>query len=183
MIVCSLLSVAALGLVAGMVAGWRHPRLWLGCTLVSSTAALAAALAVLLGLAPAWEWSGRFPIGGENPHLLLDAISALFLALLAVLGAAGAAYSIGYWSDADHPKSAGRGRMWWSALVLMMGLVLVSANSLYFLFGWELFTVAAFFLITLESRRRRVRSLLVLQRGSHEAHLRRVLSFLSFPLR
>lgn len=158
MIVGSLLSTAALGLLAGMVLGPRRPRFSLGATLVATAAGLAAALVVLLGIVPAWDWRGEFTIGGEKPHLLLDAISALFLALLAVVGGAGAAYSRGYWSDVDYPKSAGRGRLWWNALVLMMGLVLISANGLYFLFGWELFTVAAFFLITLENRRRRVRS-------------------------
>ncbi|MBK8476228.1 MAG: NADH-quinone oxidoreductase subunit H [Opitutaceae bacterium] len=141
-----------------MALGLRRPRLWLGLTLVATAAGLAAALVVLLGGVPAWEWRGEFLIGGEKPHLLLDAISALFLALLSVLGGAGAAYSRDYWSDTDYPKSAGRGRLWWSALVLMMGLVLTSANGLHFLFGWELFTVAAYFLITLENRRRRVRS-------------------------
>jgi hydrogenase-4 component B len=42
-------------------------------------------------------------------------------------------------------------------MVAMMTLVLVAANGLYFLFGWELFTVAAFFLIILESHGRKVR--------------------------
>jgi hydrogenase-4 component B len=178
-IVGPLLSVAALALVAGMVGGLRRPRLWLALTLVASAALLAAAGVVLCGaagfagapraelsdvtsaqwlLGDRWEWRGEFRIGGERPHMLLDAVSALFLALLAVLGGAGAAYSHGYWSDADHPESAGAGRLWWSAMVLMMGLVLVSANGLYFLFGWELFTLAAYFLVTLGNHRRQVRA-------------------------
>ncbi len=158
MIVGSLLSAAAAGFLCGVVLGPHRPRFWLGFTLLAAGALLAAALAVLLGLAPAWDWRGTFAIGGEKPHLQLDALSALFLALLAVIGGAGAIYSHGYWSDRDYPKSAGRGRFWWSLLVAMMALVLLSANGLCFLFGWELFTVAAFFLIILESRGRKVRA-------------------------
>jgi len=157
-IVGSLLSTAALGLLAGLVLGPRHSRLWLGVTLGGTVASLAAALTVLLGFEPTWEWSGAFRIGGELPHLRFDAISALFLALLSVIGGAGAAYSRDYWSDHHYPKSAGRGRFWWSALVLMMGLVLVEANGLHFLIAWELFTVSAYFLITLENRGRKVRA-------------------------
>ena len=153
----ALLSVAGACLAAGMVIGPRRPRFWLGATLAGTAAALAAALLVLVGAAD-WEWRGSFALGGEAPHLLLDGVSAWFLALLAVVGGAGAAYARGYWKDREHPESAPSGRRWWSALVLCMGLVLVSANSLYFLFGWELFTVAAFFLITLESGFRQVRA-------------------------
>ena len=158
MIVGPLLSVAALGLLAGMVLGPRRPRFWLGATLVATTASLAAALTVLLGYAPTWDWSGAFRLGGELPHLRLDAIGALFLALLSVIGGAGAAYSRDYWSDHHYPRSAGRGRFWWSGLVLTMGLVLTQANGLHFLIAWELFTLCGYFLITLENRGRKVRA-------------------------
>jgi hydrogenase-4 component B len=157
-IVDGLFSTAASGFLAGMVFGPRRPRFWLGATLVGAAALLGAAMAVLLGVAPEWDRVGTFALGGEHPHLRLDALSAVFLALLAVVGGAGAAYSRDYWSDHHYPRSAGRSRFWWSVLVAMMALVLVSANGLYFLFAWELFTVAAFFLILLESRGRKVRA-------------------------
>ncbi len=158
MIVAALLSAGALGLLAGMAFGLCNPRFWLAATLASCAALLGVALTVLLGLVPAWEWRGAFTLGGEMPHLRLDALSALFLALVAVVGGAAAAYSRGYWSDQDYPRTAGRGRFWWNVLLAMLVLVLVSANGLYFLFGWEIFTVAAFFLILLESRGRKVRA-------------------------
>jgi hydrogenase-4 component B len=157
-IVGASLLVAALGLLAGMVLGPRCSRAWLGATLVATAASLTAALAVLLGFAPEWEWRGAFTLCGEMPHLRLDALSALFLALLSVVGGAGAAYSRDYWSDHHYPKSAGRGRFWWSALVLMMGLVLTVSNGLHFLVVWELFTVSGYMLITLENRGRKVRA-------------------------
>lgn len=153
-----LLIIALAGLLAGLGLGRGCPRAWLVATWAGTGALFAAALAVLAGVAPAWDWHGPLAIGGESLHLSLDAIGAVFLALLALVGAVGAAYARHYWSDADHPRSAGRSRFWWSLLVLMMALVLTAANGLVFLVGWELFTVAAFCLITLESRGRKVRA-------------------------
>ena len=50
-----------------------------------------------------------------------------------------------------------RGRCWWSALTLSMGLVLTCANGLHFLFAWEAFALGAYFLITLDHDRKEVR--------------------------
>ena len=145
------LLVALVALTAGVAVGRWWPGWWLGLNLVGTGAALGAALAPLLG-APAWEWHGQMAIGGELPHLRLDAISGLFLGLIAVVGGAGALYSREYWSDRHYPASAPRGRMWWSGLVLSMVLVITISNGLHFLIGWELFTLSAYFLVTLDRR-------------------------------
>ena len=42
--------------------------------------------------------------------------------------------------------------------MLSLGLVLLAWNGLHFLIAWELFTLAAFYLITLERTRRQVRA-------------------------
>jgi len=152
-----LLLLATVGLVAGVVLGAKWPRAWLGLTLGSAACALAVAVSVLSG-SPEWELKDGCVVGGEALHLRLDGLSAMFLALLSVVGAAGAVYSREYWSDHHYPASAPRSRRWWSALVLSMGWVLVSSNGLHFLIGWELFTVSAYFLITLDRQRREVRA-------------------------
>ncbi|MDO8542422.1 MAG: proton-conducting transporter membrane subunit [Opitutaceae bacterium] len=152
-----LLLIAAAGLAAGIVMGRAQPRLWLALTLVATTAGLLAAGTILLG-APAWEWRSGFDFAGEEFHLRLDGVSSFFLALLSLIGGLGAAYSHEYWTDERYPKSAGRGRMWWSALVLSMGMVLLSSNGLHFLIAWELFAVSSYFLITLDRQRRDVRA-------------------------
>jgi len=146
------LLLAAVGLVAGITLGPARPRLWLTATLAASVAAAIASIHVLAG-GGAWEWYGPFPIGGELPHFLLDGVSALFLVLLAVVGGAGAAYAHEYWADRDYPRSAPRGRRWWSAIVLCLGWTLLAANGLHFLLGWELFAVSAYYLITLDRQR------------------------------
>ncbi len=144
-----LVSLAAASLALGAVIGRRSPRAWLAATLVGVVAGLGAAVVVLFG-GGAWEWTNALRVGGEALHLRLDAISAMFLALLCVIAGAGALYASEYWTDAAHPRSAGAGRAWWNVLVLSQGIVLLAANGIHFLVGWETFTISAYFLITLD---------------------------------
>jgi len=152
-----LLLLATVCLLAATVTGPFWSRGWLALNLLGLAAVLAAALQPLLG-APAWEWSGGFALGGEIPRLRLDAVSGIFLGLLAVVGSAGTIYARDYWSDRHHPVSAPPGRAWWSALVLSMLLVITAANGLHFLIAWEVFAVCGYFLITLEKKRGAVRA-------------------------
>ncbi len=153
----ALLLIAAGCLGAGLGSGPWFSRAWLAFTLAGATAGLTAAFTVLLGTTD-WEWHSAISLGGELVHLRLDGVSALFLALLCVVGGTGAVYAREYWSEEHYPTSAPRGRLWWCGMVLSMGLVLVASNGLHFLLGWELFTVCAFFLVTLDRRRPEVRA-------------------------
>lgn len=146
------LLVAAAGSFAGILCAWRAPRAWLVATLVAAAAGLAAAIQVLATGAE-WVWNAPFAVGGEPLALRLDGLGAFFLALLAVVGGAASVYARGYWTDAAHPRSAPAGRAWWNVMLGNMGFVLLAANGLHFLIGWELFTVAAYFLISLERQR------------------------------
>ncbi|MBP6865688.1 MAG: NADH-quinone oxidoreductase subunit H [Candidatus Didemnitutus sp.] len=154
----ALLGLAMLGLLAGLLAGNWLPRTWLGCTLAGCACSLWASVAMLVGDGPAWEWRSDFPVAGDALCLRFDALSALFLALVAVVGGAGAAYAREYWADRAHPRSARHGRIWWSVLLVSLAAVLLSSHGLQFLVGWELFTLAAFFLVTLDRRRSEVRA-------------------------
>ena len=152
-----LLAPAVLLLVMAVVTGARWPRIWLGLTVGGAVLALAAALTVFASGA-GWEWRPGFLIGGEPLHLRLDGLSALFVVLAAVVGAAGAVYARGYWSDLHHAASAPRGRAWWSALVLSMLLVLTMSNGIHFLMAWEAFAICGYFLIILEAKKPAVRA-------------------------
>ena len=151
------LFAALVALLLSVCLGFVAPSLWLGALLLSTSLTFAGAVSVLAG-GVAWDWRGGFPIGGERLHFRLDGISAFFLILLVVVGSAGAVYAREYWADAAHPRSARAGRVWWSALILFLGLVLLAANGLQFLIAWELFGVSAYFLITLTRQRHEVRS-------------------------
>lgn len=153
----TMLVVAALALVASIVlSGRRWSLAWLALSLAGMGAAFTAALMVLLGVED-WEWRGSIPLGGELVHMRVDGVAALFLVLITVIGAAGACYGREYWSDEQRRASATRGRAWWSAMVLSMGLVVTTSNGLHFLIAWEMFAVCGYFLITLERRQREVR--------------------------
>lgn len=165
------LLIAAVAMLAGIAAGRTAPRGWLAATLVSLAAVMVAAFAVLGG-AGDWEWRSGFTVGGEPLHLRLDGISALFLVLLGGVGGAVSIYAREYWTDAAHPQSARSGRFWWSVMLANLGGVLLASNGLHFLIAWELFTLAAYFLITLDRRRREVRAAGWLYLGaSHAATL------------
>ena len=143
-----MIAVATIAIVVAILAARAEP-LCLAATLVSAATGLTAALLVLIG-GGEWQWRSSFVVAGDSLHLRLDGVSALFLALLCVIGAAGAVYARSYWSSRAHPRSARSGRLWWSVLLLSLGFVLLSSNGLHFLVGWELFTISAYFLITLD---------------------------------
>lgn len=149
--------LAVLTLASAAIVGARLPRWWLVLTLVGSAAMLGAAVSTLLGPS-SWEWRSDFRLGGESMHLRLDGVSALFLALAAAVGGAGAVYAREYWPDHHHSVSAPRGRAWWSALMLSMALVLTVSNGVHFLMAWEAFAICGYFLITLERKKPEIRA-------------------------
>lgn len=150
------LLIAAASLVISIPVGLKSARGWLTLTVAGAIAGFIAALGVLLGAD--WNWRNSFTIGGESLHLYIDGLSALFMVVVSVVGGLGAVYSSGYWPDEIYPDSAPRGRAWWSGLMLSMGLVLASSNGLHFLISWELFTICAYFLITLNREHRDARA-------------------------
>ena len=152
-----LLMISGIGMLASIPAGMRAPHWWLAGVLAAVAAGGIASVQILVA-GVVWDWQSAFRIGGEVVHLRLDAVSAVFLALLSLIGGAGAVYAREYWTDRAHPRSARGGRVWWSVLVLCLGLVLITANGLHFLIAWELFTVAAYFLVTLDRQRGEVRA-------------------------
>jgi hydrogenase-4 component B len=141
----------------GILLGPRRQRTWLCLCVLGASLGLSAALLVLFSTED-WQWRSSIALAGEPLHLRLDGLSALFTALLCVVGGTGAAYASEYWNEREHPTSARRSRALWSAMVLSMGLVLLSSNGLHFLIAWELFALCGFFLVTLDREAREVRS-------------------------
>lgn len=152
-----MIAVAAIGMVIAFLTGRFAERICLTATLVSTGSALAAALAVLVTGVP-WEWRSALVVAGDQLHLRLDGVSALFLTLLCVIGATAAVFAQSYWSADRHPRSSRAGRSWWSMLLLSLGLVILASNGLHFLVAWELFTVSAYFLVTLDRSNSEARS-------------------------
>lgn len=176
MTIAALLIVATVGMLLGIATGRAAARLWLIATLVSLIAAFTAGVMVLGGGAE-WEWRGVFRVSGEPLHFRLDGISAFFLVLLCVIGGAGAVYGNAYWSTPSRPRSARSGRVWWSGLLLSLGALLLVSNGLHFLIAWELFTLSAYFLITLDRRRPEVRAAGWLYLGASHAAVLALFAF------
>jgi hydrogenase-4 component B len=171
-----LLLTSGVGLLLSILAGLRAPRWWLGGVLMGAACALGAAITAL-ATGVVWDWHGTLTLGGEAVHLRLDAVSALFLALLGLIGGAGAVYGRGYWTERAHPRSAGWGSVWWSLMLLCLGLVLVITNGLHFLVAWELFTLSGFFLVTLDRQRPAVRKAGWLYLGASHAAVLALFAF------
>jgi len=152
-----LLAISGVGMLLSILAGFRAPNWWLAGVLVSSLGGLGAAVLALV-TGTVWDWQSALTLGGETLHLRLDAVSALFLALLCVVGGAGAVYGREYWTERAHPRSARSGRFWWSVLVASLAAILLVSNGLHFLIAWEFFALSAYFLMTLNRRPPEVRA-------------------------
>jgi hydrogenase-4 component B len=84
-----LLAAAGSGLAAAMAMAFKAPRTWMAATCLGAGAAFAAAALCLVSGGMAWEWQAGFVLGGQPVHLRLDSLSALFLALLSLVGGGG----------------------------------------------------------------------------------------------
>jgi hydrogenase-4 component B len=124
---------------------------------MSAALAFAAAIGVFV-TGVEWQWRAGPAIAGSTVHFRIDGLSAFFVLLLAFVSSVAAVYAREYWDDRAHPRSSAAGRTWWTLLVLAISVVLTVSNGLHFLFGWEVFTVAAFYLVTLNRHDAEVRS-------------------------
>ena len=106
---------------------------------------VAAALALAGGTETvrlAWSW----PPGTAT--FALDRLSAFFLVPVFVVSGLGSIYGEGYWAEADHPKNGRKLRFFYGVATAGLALVLVAGDAWAFLVGWEIVSLAAFFLVT-----------------------------------
>lgn len=124
-------------------------------------AAVAMCCSAILGLTGAWQASLEtqtqetvllWPAVGELP-LGVDALSALFLVPIFLMGGLGAIYGLGYWPQPRHRRNARKLQLCWGVLVAGMTLLVISRHALAFLLGWEMMALAAFFLVSTEDGR------------------------------
>lgn len=87
----------------------------------------------------------------------LDAIAAIFLIPIFWVSALGSIYGLEYWAQADHPDNGRKVRVFYGLVTAGLAGVAVAANSLLFLFSWEVMALSAFFLVTTEDHEQEVR--------------------------
>ncbi len=123
---------------------------------IGSAGGLAAAIVALATGAVA---TGNFAgvLAGTRACVRLDALSAFFLIPVFLIGAAGSVYGLGYWRQAEHPRTAARLQLYYGILLASMAGVTLAADAVSFLLCWEVMALSAFFLVNTEDHKRKVR--------------------------
>jgi hydrogenase-4 component B len=103
--------------------------------------------------------SVEFPwkIPGGSLALGLDGLSAFFLIPVFLVSSIGALFGLEYWKQSENAGSGRHLRLFYGFLAGGMGLLLLARNSVFFLLGWEIMAVAAYFLIVVEDSEKSVR--------------------------
>ncbi len=114
----------------------------------------ASIMAVASGPASvSWPW--RVP--GGALALRVDALAAMFLIQIFVVAPLGAVYGLGYWAERAHRDTGRKVRLFYGLVTAGMAVVVVAANAVLFLVGWEIMALAAFLLISAEHHEPTVR--------------------------
>jgi formate hydrogenlyase subunit 3/multisubunit Na+/H+ antiporter MnhD subunit len=122
-----------------------------GVCLATAVVALFAATAHLLGLGK--PVSVTLPLGLPwiGAHFRLDALSAFFLAVINLGGAAASLYALGY---GRHEPSPQRVLPFYPAFLAGMNLVLLSDDAFTFLVSWEFMSLSSWALVMAHDRER-----------------------------
>ncbi len=132
-----------LALRAGRAAGQRVATV---LHLAGCAAGTLAAAWALAGAAQAARFAWSLPCGAVT--FSLDRLSAFFLVPVFVVSGLGSLYGEGYWTESRHPENGRRLRVFYGLATASLVLVLAAGDAWSFLVGWEILTLAAFFLIT-----------------------------------
>ncbi|MBK9062343.1 MAG: hydrogenase [Acidobacteria bacterium] len=105
--------------------------------------------------AAAWALAGgavtirlAWPLPGGSVAFSLDRLSAFFLVPVFVVAGLGSIYGEGYWAESRHPENGRKLRFFYGVVTASLALVMAAGDAWAFLAGWEVVSVAAFFLVT-----------------------------------
>lgn len=149
--------LAATGLAALPVRGGSRA----GIIAAAGTVAAAALTAVpavramlgasLPGISLAWSVPlGTFSLG-------IDALSGVFLLVVAAIGALGAVYGVPYLTHAAAGRRLGVPWCMYNLLLASMLVVVTARDGVLFLVAWEVMSLASFFLVTFDDHKEEVR--------------------------
>ena len=99
--------------------------------------------------------SWNVPLGSLNMEL--DPLSAIFALVIGVVCALAAVYGGQYLLPYAKHKNLGLSWFFFNILVAGMLLVVVARNGVFFLFAWEIMSLAPFFLVMFESEQESIR--------------------------
>ncbi|MDD4769784.1 MAG: proton-conducting transporter membrane subunit, partial [Eubacteriales bacterium] len=84
-------------------------------------------------------------------NMRVDALSAVFLLILAILTICVSIYSIGYISHYYGKRNVGLFYLLYITFILSMVFVFTSSNAIFFYIAWEAMAVLSYFLVIFES--------------------------------
>jgi hydrogenase-4 component B len=142
-----------LGIVLPVAAAGKDRRIVrtasLLCTIAASAVLIVLSLVVLL-TPPGFSWTAYQPFEFFSIAFVIDRLAAFFLLIIAVVSLCVAVYSGEY---IEHLDGGSRRNLLCSCanlFILSMVLVVGSANTLSFLFFWELMAASSFLLVMYE---------------------------------
>ena len=148
-------AVVAAWLLLGMAAVVRSRHFaFVAHVLFPASAAASLVLAGLaIGAIPAPAQVAILPLGlpGLPFHLRLDALSAFFLAILALASAGISIFGAGYFRTGEG-TAPGVICLQYHVFLAGMAMVLLSDDAYVFMVSWELMALASFFLVTTNHR-------------------------------
>jgi formate hydrogenlyase subunit 3/multisubunit Na+/H+ antiporter MnhD subunit len=147
-------ALLASAIVTPFLAGRRKLAGWLGVffAAVAGAAYTAAAAAAFGG----GGGPSLLDLGFLRIHLLIDGFSALFLALISLMGALAALYSVGYMEHYADYRLTSYCVHCPLFLLGMAGIVTVDDLSTGFTIAWQLMTISSFFLIRFDHKDRAI---------------------------
>jgi hydrogenase-4 component B len=143
-------------LLSGLAAAAFPARVTAALSVLAGTALTAAGLWSLAG-AQASELVVPWSVPGGSFRVALDAVSAVFLVPMGIVGALGAVYATRYRADSAHPLDHRLIRGAYGVLLASMAMVVLARNGVVFLGAWEVMAVSAFLLVAADHDRPDVR--------------------------
>ncbi|MEI8394341.1 MAG: hydrogenase 4 subunit B [Rhodospirillaceae bacterium] len=147
---CLILPLLLLGPLSVPVARvpWAGPMLY-GLSVILCAALTVGAAGALLTADMAETLNLPIGLPGIGAHFRLDALSAFFLIVVNLGGTAASLFAIGY---GRHEAAPQRVLPFYPLFLAGMNLTVLSDDAFVFLFGWELMSVASWFLVVAHHR-------------------------------
>lgn len=158
LLLIAMVLLASAGLLAMVLRSERQLAIGLGTVGMLAAALLGVvASAMVLWTGEGGEWRAAWPLPIGELHVGVDRLAAFFLLCMFVVAALAAVYGVGYLRDQPSRRSPGTAAGFFNTAVAAMTGVLLARDGILFLVGWELMSVATFFLVTFEDDRDEVR--------------------------
>jgi len=132
-------------------------RLSAALMLAGSLSGAAGAIYALLAAGPlTFFLASGLPFGpGE---IGIDPLSAIFLLPMFIVTGCSAVYGVGYWPAGKNPGNAGKLAFFLGLLSAALSLLFLARNTVLFLVAWESVAFAAYFALTTEDEKPKVRA-------------------------